>query len=330
MRCLVLLLLAWPAVAAPSVRWIDRLGEVHRRELKAVVTESAKEVTVRTTEGKVVTIPLFRILSLVREDERREDERALLRAREDVAAGLRLELARPILDRLAVSGAQPWIREYAAAARASLAARAGEKNARQRIDKFLEQHGESRFVSAMYVADARLRAHSPDRKDAVEVIFAQAFDRIEERQGPLLVRFGAAVVGVQVAFGLFPQHIDMHRNAAAGLLNAKTDNVTDMAVHLIANSCDSWITLAHTLHTAGKVAALGRKPHGAVARIDRLCKGSTYTLPETRSDLHRELGLLRLACGDPAGAKADLEKARRLAPDRVRREAAEGALARLE
>jgi hypothetical protein len=64
--------------------------------------------------------------------------------------------------------------------------------------------------------------------------------------------------------------------------------------------------------------------------VDHLCKRATFLLPETRSDLHRELGLIRLACGDPAGAKAALEKARNLAPDRVRREAAESALQRLE
>jgi hypothetical protein len=64
--------------------------------------------------------------------------------------------------------------------------------------------------------------------------------------------------------------------------------------------------------------------------VGRLCKWSGHTLPETRSDLHRELGLLKLACGDPAGARPEFEKARNLAPDRVRREAAEGALARLE
>ncbi|MHC4819145.1 MAG: hypothetical protein ACYTF8_13940, partial [Planctomycetota bacterium] len=121
MRCLVLLLLACASFAAPSVRWIDRLGDVHRQELKAVVAESAKEVTVETTEGKVVTVPVLRILTLVRESDRSEAERALLRAREDVAAGLRLDQARPVLDRLAATAAQPWVQEYAAAARAVLA-----------------------------------------------------------------------------------------------------------------------------------------------------------------------------------------------------------------
>jgi hypothetical protein len=330
MRCLVLLLFALPAVAAPSVRWIDRLGNVHRQELKGVVAESAKDVTVRTTAGKVTTIPLFRILSLVREDDRREDERALLRAREDVAAGLRLDQARPILDRLAATGAHPWIREYAAAARAVLAARAGEKDAKQRVDRFLEQHRDSRFVSAAYVAAARLRAHAPDQKDRIDLIFSTALGQIEERQGPLIVRFGAAVVGVRVVLESHPRHIDMHEEAAAGLLAAKTKDETDMAVHLVAKSCYAWIRLAHALHTAKQVTARGRKPHGALAAVDGLCRGAAFWLPETRSDLYRELGLLKLACGDAAGAKAELERARRLAPDRVRREAAEGALERLE
>ncbi|MHC4161415.1 MAG: hypothetical protein ACYSUM_04695, partial [Planctomycetota bacterium] len=209
MRSLVLLLLAWPAVAAPSVRWIDHLGTVHRQELQAVVAESAKEVTVRTTEGKVVTIPLFRILTLVREDDRREDERALLRAREDVAAGLRLDQARPVLDRLAATGIQPWVREYAAAARAVLAERAGEKDGQERIDRFLERHPDSRFLSAMHLAAARLRARAPDLKDPITVVFMQAFGKIEELQGPLLLRFGAVVDSARLLIAVDPKHVYM-------------------------------------------------------------------------------------------------------------------------
>ena len=330
MRYLVLLLLAWPAVAAPSVRWIDRLGTVHRQDLTAVVAESAKEVTVRTTEGKVLTIPLLRILTLVREDDRREDERALLRARVDAAAGLRLDQTRPILDRLAATDAQPWIREYAAAARAVLAERAGEKDARQRIDRFLEQHPDSRFISAVYVAGARLRARDPDRKDPFEVVFAKAYEKVDELQGPLLVRFGAIVEIIRLALVIDPKSIHMHKDFAAGLLNEKTADATDVAVHVVAKSCDAWIKLAHMLDIARRVTALGRKPHGSLVRVGRLCKLSTRLLPETRSDLHRELGLLKLACDDPAGARAEFEKARNLAPDRVRREAAEGMLERLE
>ena len=330
MRCLVLLLLAWPAFAAPSVRWIDSFGNVHRHELKAVVAESAKEVTVKTTEGKAVTVPLRRLLTLVREDDRRDDERALLRAREDVAAGLRLDQARPVLDRLAATGARPWIREYAAAARAVLAERAGEKDAQQRVDRFLAQHQDSRFLSAVHVAAARLRARDPDRKEPLEIVFAKAFDKIEELDGPLLVRFGAVVELVRTSLVIDPKHSEVHTDFAGGLFNEKTKDVKDMAVHVIVKSCDAWIRLAHKVDTAKRVTALGRKPHGALVELSRLCKWSGHTLPETRSDLHRELGLTKLACGDPAGARAELEKARSLAPGRVRREAAEAALARLE
>jgi Flp pilus assembly protein TadD len=330
MRCLVLLLLACASFAAPSVRWIDRLGDVHRQELKAVVAESAKEVTVETTEGKVVTVPVLRILTLVRESDRSEAERALLRAREDVAAGLRLDQARPVLDRLAATAAQPWVQEYAAAARAVLAERAGEKDAQQRIDRFLTQHEDSRFLGAVYVAAARLRARNPDRKEPFEIVFAKAYEKVEKLQGPLLVRFGAAVELVRTALVIDPKNIDLHMELAAGLLKAKTRDAKDMAVHVVAKSCDSWIKLAHMIDTAKQVTALGRKPHGSLVKVGRLCKWSGHTLPETRSDLHRELGLLKLACGDPAGARPEFEKARNLAPDRVRREAAEGALARLE
>jgi hypothetical protein len=312
------------------VRWIDRMGNVHRQDLKAVISETAMTVTVKTTADKVVTIPLWRILTLVREDERRADERALLRAREDVAAGLRLDQARPVLDRLAASGAEPWIKEYAAAARAVLAERASEKDARQRIDRFLKEHGDSRFAGEVYVAATRLRAAVAGKEDRIDIEFAKAFDWIEERKGPLLVRFGAVVEAIRLSLAVDANNIDVHKDFAAGILFEKTKDETDMAMHLVAKSCNAWIRLSLFVDSARKVTALGRQPHGALVGVQRLCNLSAHLLPETRSDLHRELGLLKLACGDPAGARKELEKARKLAPGRVRREAADAALARLK
>jgi len=330
MRCLVLLLLAWPAVAAPSVRWIDRLGTVRRQELKAVVAESATAVTVRTSEGNVLKLAVSRVLTLVREDDRRGDERGLLRAREDVAAGLRLDQARPVLDRLAATGAQPWIKEYAAAARALLAERAGEKDARERIDRFLERHAGSRFASAMHVALGRIRARDPESRVPIEEVLVQTSAKVEELQGPLLLRLGVVVDGMRIlvardsdALAMFPQFV-------SGFLIRKTAKSQDPGVHLVAHSCAAWATLVRLVDEGRRVAAQGHRPAGALADVRRLRNQSTLWLPELRSDVHRELGLLMVACGDPAGARAEFEKARNLAPDRVRREAAEGALARLK
>ena len=53
---------------------------------------------------------------------------------------------------------------------------------------------------------------------------------------------------------------------------------------------------------------------------------SNLDLPEVRSDLERELGRLLLGCGDKEGARGAWERARDLAPDPRRREAAEDAL----
>jgi hypothetical protein len=330
MRCLVLLLLAWPAVAAPSVRWIDHLGTVQHEELRKVVAESGTEVTVRTLEGKVLTLPVTRILTLIREDDRREEERKLLRAREDAVAGLRLDKARPVLDRLALSGGQPWIREYAAAARALLAERAGEKDARKRIDGFLERHTGSRFASAMYVAIARLRTGDPENPAPIEDVLMETFDKIVELKGPLLLRFGVVVEGTRMLIAREPENVSLYPSFVSKFLEDSTAETKDPGVHLVAQSCRAWASLVLFLHEGKQTAKLGRKPASALAEVRRLRDQSRLRLPELRSDVQRELGLLMVACDDPKGARTELEKARKLAPDRARREAAERALARLE
>jgi hypothetical protein len=330
MRSLVLLLLAWPAVAAPSVRWIDRVGTVRRQDVQKVVTESVSEVSLRTTEGKGLTLPVSRILTLIREDDQRAEERSLLHARQDVAAGLRLDQARPVLDRLATSGTQPWIREYAAAARALLAERAGEKDARARIDRFLGDHAESRFVSAMHVAVGRLRARDPGLKDPLEGVLVETSVKVAKLQGPLLLRLGVVVDGMRIVTERESEILLMYPKFVSGFLADNTGRTEDPGVHLVAHSCQAWATLVRLLHEGKRVIAHGNRPSAALADARRLRDGSTLWLPELRSDVHRELGFLMVACGDPAGARAELEKARNLAPDRVRREAAEGALKRLE
>jgi hypothetical protein len=327
LRGLVLLLLAWPAAAAPVVRWVDKLGNVHRDEIREVLAESSREVTVRRPGGKSVTLQVLRILWLTREREEHVEERALLRAREDVAAGLRLDEARPVLDRIARSGEQPWMREYAAGARALLAEKAGEKDASARLDAFLEEYEASRFVGAMHLARARLRARGGE--DLLEV-FAQAHEKISELGGPLLVQFQTFVEAARFILEEEPRALAMYLDSVSLGIDREIEEETDIAIHVVAKSCQVWARLLQQDYLARDVIGRGRKPHGALVELRRLAGYSKYWLPELRSDVHRQLGVVLAVCGERASAEAELRRARELAPDRNRREAVEREFERLK
>ncbi|HLF92582.1 MAG TPA: hypothetical protein VJB14_03920, partial [Planctomycetota bacterium] len=73
MRLLCLLLLCLPAAAAPFVRWIDEKGDVHRDEVREVLEESPSQVRVRLLDGSERTVPMARVIDLVRESDEREE-----------------------------------------------------------------------------------------------------------------------------------------------------------------------------------------------------------------------------------------------------------------
>jgi len=327
-RLLFLLALAPVAAAAPSVRWIDKLGNVHREGVAEVAEESTRQVKLKLANGEFTTLPTFRLLSFVRERDRVAEERALLAARLDVGAGLRLDEARPVLDRLAASGREAWVREYAAAARAELAERAGEPDAKKRLDAFLKAHPESRFVSRIHLARARIESRTTLKEPPLVITpFEEAFHRIGQAGGPAVDRFHAYVEAARRMYEEFEDEVNNFLTYIGAELDRELEEETDAGVLLVSESCHVW---AHLLVRKGQArvrAEKGQQPRIELREVRRLRDRSRLLLPELRCDLNLQVGILARACGREDEAKAALEQARKLAPDPLRRAAVEKALA---
>ncbi len=329
MRFLCLLLLGLPAAAAPSVRWIDERGDVHLDDVREVLAESPSEVRLRMPDGSERTVPMARVLDLVREGDEREEERSLLDARRDVAFGIRAEAARKTLDALARDGSLPWICEYAAAARAILAERSREEDAAARLQRFVEEFPRSRFLSDVVLAQARVRgrAHRENVGKGTSEMRA-AYDRIVELEGPLALRFRTLRDGTEIAIEHQPENYTYFFGAVHEDLLKKTEG--DYGAFVLLEAEAKWAMLLVRQCDAAAEIAKGRRPFGALEEVKKLRQGANLDLPEVRSDLERELGRLMLQCGDKEGARGALERARDLAPDPRRREAAVDATRQLD
>ena len=318
-----------PASAAPFVRWIDEKGDVHVDEVREVLAESPSETRVRMPDGSERTVPMARVIDLVRENDEREEERSLLEARRDVAFGVRADAARKTLDALARDGSLPWIREYAAATRAILAERAREEDAAARLQRFVEEYPRSRFQSDAVLAQARVRgrAHGENVAKGTREMRV-ALDRIVELEGPLALRFRTLRDGTEIAIAYQPENYTYFFGAAHEGLMKKVE--ADYGAFVLLEAESKWAMLLVRLRDAEAEVAKGRRPFGALAEVKKLRDGADLDLPEVRSDLERELGRLMLQCGDKEGARGALESARDLAPDPRRREAAVEALKQVE
>jgi hypothetical protein len=327
-RLLCLLLLSIPN--GPFVRWIDEKGDIHVDLVREVLEESPSEVRVRLTDGSEKTVRMARVIDMVRENEEREEERDLLSARRDVAAGILTDAGRKTLDRLAKDGSQPWIREYAAAARALLAEAARDEDAAARLQRFVEEHPSSRFQSECILAQARVRG----RTHGSAIVKATgelriAYDRIAEIDGPLALRFRTLRDGTELVIPHQPiNYIYFFGPTHEGLMKETRDG-KDYGAFLLLEAQAKWGLLLVHQRNAKEEIATGRKPFGALQEVKQLRDRAGLDLPELRSDLERELGQLMLLCGDKEGARGALERARDLAPDPRRREAAEDALKKL-
>ncbi len=319
-----------PAAAAPYVRWIDEKGDVHPDEVREVLEESPSEVRVRLADGSERTVPMARVLDLVRESDERAEERALLAARRDVENGIRLDAARVALDGLARDGSLPWIREYAAAARSLLAERARDEDMAARLQRFVEDYPRSRFQSDAVLAQARVRA----RAHGKEVVKATtelrvAHDRIIELEGPLALRFRTLRDGTEIVSEYEPFNFTYFFDPAHENLLKETGDGKDYGAYLLLEAEAKWGLLIVQQRFAADEEAKGRPPRGALQEVKKLRDRAGLDLPEVQSDLERELGRLMLACGDKEGARGAWERARDLAPDAYRREAAAEALKKL-
>ena len=139
---LILLTLALPAVAGGlTIRWLDATGGVRSDAVLRTISETGDTIRVeigKTAENpKELVVPLPSLLEFIREDDRVPEQKRLFDARTAVRAGVDFDSVRPLLDRLVAGATQPWMREYADAARTILARRAGEKDSDKRIAAFL-------------------------------------------------------------------------------------------------------------------------------------------------------------------------------------------------
>jgi hypothetical protein len=329
-RALVALILASASLAAgPSIRWIDDQGVVRRAALHSVEKESAAQVAVRLETGQALEIEGRHVVDLRREDPHDADQRALLDARRRVARYETAEELRETLDRLA--GKEGWVGEHAAAWRAVLAVHAREEDAEARLAAFLEKHGTSRLACDVLVARAWLRSRGLTDPVEIQHCFTEAYTEIGEMGGPLAVRFGAVVEASHRAAEeerTRPEfNYEEYARIAGNFLDLAASGSEDYAAFLLAQDARVTIALEHQDRKAALQRIDGHKPWGVVAAVERM--RDPLLLPQTRSAIEREVGQLREACGDAAGAGKAYEAALADA-DEEQRPAIEAALARVK
>ena len=325
--CTLLLALAATAAADPSIRWIDTFGNVQAAPVEEVLEDTLGQVRVRLAEGRTLTLESERVLQLVRERDAVPEERALLLARLDADAGERLAAARPVLDRVAEKGPEPWMREYAEAARAVLAERAGEKDAAARLDAFLKERPESRLVPAVMRARARLEIRALRDAEKIMSILWATRRAIAEKKGSFLERFGTYVDATARVGALMPGEVIDTMSSGGSILSDEEQESADAGLHIVAASCRQWARMGEQLRVASQQVEAGAAPLGPASRLVRFLDESGLLLPELRCDLHAEAGRLFRLAGRPEEARTHLEQARELAPDARRRGRAERALA---
>jgi tetratricopeptide (TPR) repeat protein len=233
------------------------------------------------------------------------------------------------LDRIAAAGSSPWVREYAVAARALLAERAREEDAEARLRRFLDDHPRSRFQSDGLAALARVRARAERDLGKVNGVLHEAHVRIAEIGGPIALRCRVLRDGAERYLEVEPILLREFLKARQDALHAEMGGGDDYGAYLLVEAEYKWASLLCEQKSAAADEAAGRAPHGALNQVRKIAARAGLDLPEVRSDIERELGRLLLACGDKEGARGALERARDLAPDPRRREAAADALRRL-
>ena len=289
--------MAGSAAAGPFVRWVDRIGDVHTQDVGEVLSESTTEIKLRLVDGTAVTLEAKRLLRLVRERDTVEEQRLLLEARLDVESGVRAAAARTVLDRLAATGAAPWIRMYAEVARVELAVAAGEKDARARVDAALKRHAESRFVGPLLLARARLDGAALTDPLKLNASFELAKKAIQARDASWLARFSTVRAAGRRLLETDPGSFEtFFKGVDAGLFASEAEKA-DAGLHLVAACCIHWAKLDQLLAMRERVRKIDMKPFGALVEIRLLRDRSTLLLPELRADIQRELAITMAACG---------------------------------
>jgi len=325
MRVLIVTLaVATAALAgAPSIRWIDRTGGVRAAEVARTLEESGGMVEVelkgaRGTEPKVLKLPIADLLEFVREDPGVAEQKQLLESRMAVRAGLDFDRARPILDRLAAKATAPWMRDYAAAARAVLARKSGEKDAEKRIDAFLKDFPESRFVGEVIIERAWIvaasREHATDQVEA----FGDAFKEIRRRKGPHFVAYRCVPLGAALNARVNAYPMVAMRRATLGTLEDEHADapMTEMTVRYTARLTFDTAVFATGWRRAIE-ADIDATPF--LKSIGALVDNDSLMLGEVRVDGRVELAALAVAIGKPELARTYLLAAKEIPAGVARR-----------
>ncbi|MHC4960095.1 MAG: hypothetical protein ACYTGN_17190 [Planctomycetota bacterium] len=322
MRVALLLLLAVPAWASPYVRWLDATGGEREAAIAAVLHEDAVEIRLKGEDGKALTIPTARLILLVREDESDTDQRALLLARLGALHGEAGAAAAPLFDRLAARAKPEWMRHYAAAARVLWSFAAGEKGAGERAAKFREAHPRSRFAGAIQLATLRAAGLAVSGPVERGQLMFKAFGELEASGAPIVVQYGAMPIAAELLLDTGMDRIEF--NQFADSLSASIAEVSRDAVHLtVFEEARARVTVAQIRHTRRGIEKAGEKPFGSAERLRKLEAKHRFLRRELRCDLLYELGVARLACGQPDLARKAFDEAFKLAPDPWRRARAE-------
>ena len=290
------------------VRTLSESGGVIKVELKGA----------RGTEPKVLKLPIADLLDFVREDPGVAEQKQLLDSRMAVRAGFDFARARPVLDRLAAKATAPWMREYAAAAGAILARKAGEKDAAKRIDAFLKEFPESRFVGEVIVERAWIVADSTEHAtDKVEA-FGDAFKEIRRRKGPHFVAYRCVPLAAALNARVNAHSMVPMRRATLGTLKDEHADapMTEMTVRYTARTTFDTAVFAIGWRRAIEAdidATPFLKPIGA------LVDGDSLMLAEVRVDGRVELAALATALGKPELARTYLLAAKEIPAGVARR-----------
>lgn len=331
---LILLTLALPAVAGGlTIRWLDATGGVRSDAVLRTISETGDTIRVeigKTAENpKELVVPLPSLLEFIREDDRVPEQKRLFDARTAVRAGVDFDSVRPLLDRLVAGATQPWMREYADAARTILARRAGEKDSDKRIAAFLKRYPRSRFVAEVLIELAWLKSAKVIGATGKIEPFGDAFKEINRRGGPFIVAYGSIPLAARInaRVGGRPT-LPVRRAILGGILEERPEPSAPEAA--VRYGGESWFDLGVLAVGWRRARAAGVKFGSFVNPMHELSESDGLALPEVRTDVRLELATLCIALGDTKRARSYLEATRKFPADAARRLLVERALRQLD
>jgi len=313
-------------VGAPQIRYFDDHATLRTEPVAEVLEEKVSIVRVRRADGTELAVPGTHLVSLTREREEVAEEGALLRARMLVEGGLDLDDARATLDRI-LPKSEGWMREYAEAARADLARKRREPEARARIDAFLRDRPESRFVPQALLSLAALKSDADGNTPGSQMHFAEAFKRIQVLGGPRIWQGWALAepaFRVSAAGGEDARMFLYTQEQNAIQMASKTD---DPVWKVCLRSVQMWARIAFVQSIRAEVSGIGEKPVGPRFRFAKMREEVRYLPEEIRCDVAYELGATQRLCAEDRDALASFRESLELAPDPWRRLRAERAIA---